>query len=128
MANGPVSFTAKTLKSAESSAEAEYAAAYQATRDIIFIRNLCSDLGYELYEKLPLAVDNEAAIKIAYNSGVTARNKHFERAFHLIRNEVTYQRLVLFHVRTRLQRADLFTKALDVDTFLRQRKTMLIEE
>ena len=125
MANGVVSYTSKTLKSAESTAEAEYAAAYQTTRDIMFLRNLISDLGYELMGRLPLAVDNDAARKIAYNHGTTARNKHFKRAWHLIREECTYQRQVIFHISTKLMRADLLTKALDSDTFLRLRAVLL---
>lgn len=117
IANGPVSYASKTLKSAESSAEAEYAAAYQGVRDIIFVRNLCEDLGFMLKGKLCLAVDNEAAVKIAYNHGVTARNKHFQRVFHLVREEINYQRLCIFHVRTHLQLADFLTKMLDPETF-----------
>ena len=70
--------------------------------------------------KLALAVDNEAAIKIAYNAGVTARNKHFKRVFHLVRQEITYQRLVIFHVGTKLQWADMFT-------FINNRRHLLRE-
>ena len=125
MSNGPISFASKTLKSAESSAEAEYAAAYQTTRDIMFIRNLCRDMGFELQGKLPLAVDNEAARKIAYNDGATARNKHFDRAFHLIREEISYLRLEIFWVSTKNQRADLFTKALWPSDFLLNRSHLL---
>ena len=92
---------------------------------MLFVRNLCSDLGFELKGKLPLAVDNEAAVKIAYNHGVTARNKHFDRVFHLVREEVTYQRFSVFHVRTHEQKADLFTKALDAATYLMNRKWLM---
>lgn len=125
MSNGPVSFAAKSLKSAESSAEAEYAAAYEATKDIKFIRNLCDDLGYTLTGDLILAVDNKAAIDIANNVGVTARNKHFDRVFHLIREEVQHLRLRLIHVSTDRQRADLHTKALSDFKFIECRKTHL---
>jgi hypothetical protein len=117
MANGPICTSSKSLKSAESTAEAEYAAAYQATREIIFIRNLCSDIGYPLQGDLLLAVDNKAAIDIAYNTGVTARTKHFKRVFHLIREEIAHLRLRVAHVGTKLQRADYYTKALDAETF-----------
>ena len=75
--------------------------------------------------KLCLAVDNEAAVKIAYNHGVTARNKHFKRVFHLIREEITFQRMCVFHVRTHLQLADLLTKMLDVDTYKRNRDALV---
>jgi len=110
------------LKSAESSAEAEYAAAYQATRDIIFVRNLCDDLGFTLHGTLILAVDNKAAIDIANNVGVTARNKHFDRVFHLIREQVQHLKLKLVHVKTDEQRADFYTKALSDFKFEQCRK------
>ena len=127
IAGGPVSYASKTLKSAESTAEAEYAAAYQGTRDVIFVRNLCEDLGFMLTGKLCIAVDNDAAVKIAYNHGVTARNKHFRRAFHLIREEVIYQRLNVFHLSTKLQLADFLTKILDPEGFRRNRDALLSE-
>ena len=113
MDNGPISYASKTLKSAESSAEAEYAAAYQATRDIIFVRHLCSDLGFEL----------KGSCHWLWITRL--RNKHFQRAFHLVREEVTYLRLNVFHVRTHEQKADLMTKALDVATFLANRKGLV---
>ena len=55
------------MQRAESSAEAEYSACYQATRDLIFMRNLCEDMGFPLTGQLPLAVDNQAAVKMSYN-------------------------------------------------------------
>jgi len=118
MSNGPISFASKTLKSAESTAEAEYAAAYQATRDVIFVRQLCDELGCTLHGELILAVDNKAAIDIANNAGVTARNKHFKRVFHLVREEVQHLRLRLVHVSTNAQRADMHTKSLGDGVFV----------
>ena len=79
----PVSFAAKRLKVvAMSSAEAEYAAAAYACKEIVFVRNVLSDLGFRITGPTVLAVDNQAAIKIAENAGVTARNKHFGDAIH----------------------------------------------
>ena len=117
MSNAPVSFVSKTLKSAASSAEAEYAAAYEASREIHFIRNLCDDLGFTLNGDLMLGVDNTAAIDIAYNMGTTARNKHFLRVFHNIRDDIMYGRITMLFVRTEEQRADMFTKALSKVSF-----------
>ena len=63
--------------------------------------------------------------KIAYNHGVTSRNKHFDRVFHLIREQVTYQKLEVFWVSTKHQRADLLTKAVDAATFVVNRGFLL---
>ena len=117
LGGGPVSWCAKTAKSADSSCEAEYTACSKCSRDIAFVRLVLSDLGYPLHGRLVIAVDSTAAIRVAKNRGVTARNKHFDRELHFIRNEVDHQRTVLCHVHTRDQRADLFTKPLDKTTF-----------
>ena len=114
----PVSFAAKLLKVvALSTAEAEYAAASQTCREIQFVRNVCRDLGITLHGDLVLAVDNEAAIKIANNAGVTGRNKHFTDAIHYFREMVECKSIYPAHVSTHLQRADGFTKALDNKKF-----------
>ena len=73
---GCVAFAAKRLKViAHSSAEAEYAASSYASKEVMFVRNVCSELELGIHGPVCLAVDNEAAIKIAHNKGVTGRNK-----------------------------------------------------
>ena len=69
-------------------------------------------MGITLHGDLVLAVDNEAAIKIANNAGVTGRNKHFTDAIHYFREMVECKAIYPAHVSTHLQRADGFTKAL----------------
>lgn len=114
----PVSFTSKHLKVvALSSAEAEYAAASYACKEIIFVRNVLSDIGFKLTKPTVLAVDNKAAIKIAENLGVTARNKHFVDAIHFFRHQVDHRLVVPTHVATKYQRADGFTKCLGKSMF-----------
>ena len=81
----PVSYASKRLKViAHSSAEAEYAAASYACREIVFVRNVLADLGFQVSGPTVLAVDNQAAIKIAENHGVTSRTKHFGDAIHYL--------------------------------------------
>ena len=122
---GPVSYCAKNAKSAHSSCEAEYSAAAAACRDVIFIRSVCDDLGWPLHGRLVLAVDNTAAINVATNLGVTSRNKHFDRETHFIREQVELRRIVLQHISTVKQVADVFTKDLDKTTFLRHEQQLM---
>ena len=122
MAGGVISYCSKNLKSAGSSAEAEYAAAAHAARELKFIRMLCSELGYEITGDVILGVDNEAAIGVASNAGVSQRNKHWERESHYIRECVDLGYISLVFVRTQYQLADLLTKSLDKTSFLNVRK------
>ena len=115
---GPVSFASKKLKVvALSSAEAEYAAAAYACKELQFVRNLCDFLGVKLHGPTIVAVDNQAAIKIAENMGVTGRNKHFEDAIHYFRHLVDHRVAAPVFVTTRNQCADGFTKPLDTTPF-----------
>ena len=120
---GPIAYSSRLLKIvADSSAEAEYAACSLCAKELVFIRELCRDMGFEVYGPIVMAVDNTAAIDIAQDVGVTKRNKHFERALHYIRREVSMLRAKLFYVPTDLQVGDIFTKILDNRTLLTHRK------
>ena len=122
---GVVSFASKFLKIiALSSAEAEYAGASQACREMAFVRHVCSDLGLELQGPLCLGVDNKAAIAICENAGVTGRNKHFDDSIHFTRDEYEYGRMRPVFVTTDRQRADGFTKPLEGSTFMNWRRTV----
>ena len=77
---------------------------------------MLSDLGFKLSGPTILAVDNQAAIKIAENIGVTARNKHFKDCLHYFRHQVEHKVVRPIFVTTKHQRADGFTKALDKST------------
>jgi len=123
LGGGPVAYSSRMLKIvADSSAEAEYAACSLCAKELVFVRELCRDMGFEIRGPISMGVDNTAAIDIAKDVGVTKRNKHFERALHYIRKEINMLRVLPFFVSTALQVADIFTKILDVKTFLMQRR------
>ena len=115
---GPVAFAAKRLKVvAHSSAEAEYAAASYTCKEVAFVRNVCDELQLRLHGPICLAVDNEAAIKIATNRGVTGRTKHFSDAIHYIRHMIDHLVVRVRYVSTNHQLADGFTKPLSKPLF-----------
>ena len=96
-----------------SSAEAEYAAASYSCKEVVFVRNLCDFLGVKLSHPTVVCVDNQAAIKIAENLGVTAKNKHFQDAIHYFRHLCDHRVVTPVFVTTNHQHADGFTKPLD---------------
>ena len=105
------------MTAALSSAEAEYAAASYACKECQFVRKVLSDVGFGPKDPVVLAVDNQAAIKIAENIGVTARTKHFIDAIHYFRHLVDHRLVTPTFVRTEFQRADGFTKPLEKSKF-----------
>ena len=115
---GPVAFAAKRLKVvAHSSAEAEYAAASYTCKEVAFVRNVCAELALGISGPVCLAVDNEAAIKIAENRGVSGRTKHFSDAIHYIRHMIDHLIVRVRFVSTHFQMADGFTKPLGKKDF-----------
>ena len=68
-------------------------------------------------EKIPLLCDNESAIKIAHNPVQHSRTKHIDIRHHFLRDHVQHEDIVISHVRTEDQLADIFTKPLDEKRF-----------
>ena len=85
------------------------------------MRNVLSELNVKLHGPIVLAVDNRAAIKISEQRGVTKLTKHFDFAVHRIRDEVEHNRVRCTFVETYYQTADIFTKPLGDQVFVRHR-------
>jgi hypothetical protein len=67
--------------------------------------------------QVPLLCDNESAIKIAYNPCEYSRTKHIDIRHHFLRDHAIKGDIVISHVRTNKQLADIFTKTLDEKRF-----------
>ena len=91
----------------------------------MFVRNLCKDLGVKISGPSVVCVDNQAAISIAENLGVTARNKHFQDAIHYFRHLVDHRVASPVFVTTKNQRADGFTKPLEGEKYKSWRSWLL---
>ncbi|GAU32405.1 hypothetical protein TSUD_220940 [Trifolium subterraneum] len=74
-----------------------------------------------------LKVDNMSAIDLAKNPIAHGRSKHIEMRFHYLREQVGNGKLKLEHCKTDLQVADVLTKAVTVETFIRLRNLMCVK-
>jgi hypothetical protein len=83
------------------------------------------DYGYTL-NHVPLLCDNESAIKIAYNPCEHYRIKHIDIRHHFLRDHVIKRDIVISHVRTNKQLADIFIKPLDERRFRKLRSELNI--
>jgi hypothetical protein len=66
---------------------------------------------------IPLICDNESSIKIAYNPYEHSRTKHIDIRHHFLRDHAIKGDIVISHVGTNDQLADIFTKLLDEKRF-----------
>nr|GEX64176.1 retrotransposon protein, putative, Ty1-copia subclass [Tanacetum cinerariifolium] len=106
--------SAKQIIFATSSAEAEYIAAFYASKEAVWVRKFISGLGVvpTIEEPISMYCDNTGAIVIANESGITKGARHFCAKVHYLREVIEFGDIKLEKVHTDGNLADLFTKAL----------------
>ena len=101
-----------------STAEAEYVAACQATKEILWARKLVRDFGYTLDTPTVIWEDNQSCIRISENPEMFQRTKHIDIQHHMTRDNVKKGNVVLKYVPSEDQAADMLTKALTKEEIL----------
>lgn len=77
--------------------------------------------------RVSLCIDNRSAIDLAKNPVFHGRSKHIDIRFHFIRGCVERGEVILKHVSSHEQRADVLTKALTTIKFEKLRKLLGVE-
>nr|GEX74955.1 retrotransposon protein, putative, Ty1-copia subclass [Tanacetum cinerariifolium] len=97
-----------------SSAKAEYIAAFDASKEAVWVRKFISGLGIVLTIEEPISMncDNTGAITIANEKGITEGARHFRAKVHYLREVIEYGDVKLEKVHTYDNLADPFTNAL----------------
>jgi hypothetical protein len=93
--------------------KAEYVTVGIYCAQLIWMRQTLKDYGY-IMNHIPLLCDNESAIKIAFNPSEHSRTKHIDIRHHFLRDHAIKGDILILHVGTNDQLADIFTKPLDV--------------
>jgi hypothetical protein len=96
-----------------STTEAEYVAACFGGREIMWLRNLLTELGFNLNGSSRLQVDNQSAISVAKNPQHHRRMRHLDLAFYWLRDAVEVGKISVDYIPTAEMPADLLTKALE---------------
>ena len=140
LAGGPISWTSRQQVSvALSTMEAEYMGACAATQDAMWLKLLLQDLGmggdnkaivinederveFKASSKsdadpITLHEDNKACIAFSKNPGDFRRSKHIDVRYHYVRERVEAEDVELVYIKTNVQLADMFTKALTAIQF-----------
>mgnify|MGYP000170283911 FL=1 len=114
-AGGAVSWQSRLQKSvALSTIEAEYMAAVEAGKELIWMRNFLNELGMKQKEFL-LHCDSQSAIHLAKNVAYHSRTKHIQRRYHWLREKVEEGEFTLVKIHTDDNGSDMLTKNLPMD-------------
>ena len=109
----PVSWKSKSNRCVTlSSTEAEYYAASEAAKELLFISNIIEGMNDKQRLSLPmtLRMDNTGAIYIANNQTTGPRTKHIDIRTHYVRNMIIDGLIKTLFVKSEDNTADIFTK------------------
>ncbi|KAG6408832.1 hypothetical protein SASPL_131857 [Salvia splendens] len=104
-----------------STCEAEYVAATFSVCHAIWLRSLLSELGWPQKEPTTICVDNKSAIALSKNPVFHNRSKHIDTSYHYIRECIANQEIQVEYVKSQDQVADIFTKPLNHEDFIKIR-------
>lgn len=107
-----------------SSCEAEFMAATAAACQAIWIRNMLCQVTGKSIGPVTIYIDNKSAIDLAKNSVFHGRSKHIDIRYHFIRQYVERGEIVVKHISSEGQKADILTKALATVKFERMRSLL----
>ena len=96
----------------QSTAEAEYIATATVANQALWIRKLLTYLNMEQTGSTQVFVDSQAAISIASNPVFHGKTKRFKIKFYFLREIQHDGEVTLIHCKTKVQNADILTKAL----------------
>ncbi len=113
LSGGAVSWMSKQQSTvASSSTHAEYIAAAEASKELVWLRRLLSELRKGTSEPTPLHIDNRAADLLARNPVNHGATKHIDVRYHFIRECIADRSIDLKLIGTNDMAADLLTKSL----------------
>jgi hypothetical protein len=109
--NGAISwYSGKQKGISTSTAEAEYIALSNATKEAIFLRHLLSEFANAEYGPVVIYEDNQAALAIAKNPVLHSKTKHIDVCYHFTREAVSSGQIRLDYCNTKAMTADILTK------------------
>jgi hypothetical protein len=113
LAGGAISWSSKRQSTvAQSTLEAEYMAAASATKEVLWLRKMMSDIGQTPAVPTVIWCDNQGTIATSKDDAFHPRTKHIDQKYHLVREKVEGGDITVVHKPTTEMAADFLTKSL----------------
>lgn len=106
---------------ADSTCYAEYIALHESSHEAIFLRQLLDCLAFPCRGSTPIHCDNDAATCLAEDQVLHSEVKHIRVKLHSIRDNIAFGDVQILRVRSEDNLADILTKPLSRNDFLRLR-------
>jgi hypothetical protein len=97
-------------RTSSSSTEAEYRALHEACRECIWLTRILDELGYSHTAPIIIFEDNTSTIAATQNPVAHSKLKHLDTIYHQIRDFIADGQVIVTHIETEFQLADLLTK------------------
>ena len=107
-----------------SSTEAEYIATASCACRAVWLKRVLEKLGQNQDKSTIIRCDSSSAIKLSKNPVMHSRSKHIDVCFHFLRELTKVGTVELVHCGTQEQLADVMTKPLKLDAFLKLRELL----
>ncbi|KAI0923982.1 hypothetical protein AcV5_010529 [Taiwanofungus camphoratus] len=107
-----------------STTEAEYIAAVEAGKEILWMRNILTEFGYTIDMPSTLYIDNQSSLSVTKNPEHHGRMKHLDLRFYWLRDTVETGIITTEYMPTKLMVADVLTKALTIPQLVWCRQMM----
>ena len=110
-----------------STTEAEYISLSESSREAVWLKGICEELGFK-QQAAEIYCDSHSAIYLAKNSMFHERTKHVRVKYNFIRELVAHGFVKVLKIHTSENPADALTKVLPGEKFSGHVKTMNISE
>ena len=129
MSNAAVAWSSKKQPVVTlSTTEAEYVAAAACACQSIWMKEVLVSLNQDQLNGITILCDDTSSIKLSRNPVFHGRSKHIKFRFHFLRDLVRDGEVELLHCGTQEQIADIMTKPLKLDAFLKLRTMLGVRE
>ena len=110
-----------------SSTESEYIALAHGGKEAVWISRMYQELGSMENDTICLKTDSQSAMKLAKNPEYHDKTKHIDIRHHYIRKLIETEQVDLAHLPDTIQPADILTKSVVKETFIRKRGFMGVQ-
>ena len=107
-----------------STTEAEYIAAANCATQAVWLRRMLGELQHQQNGPTTIYCDNKSTIALTKNPMFHGRSKHIDIKHHYIRELVKDKEIVVEYCASEYQVADIFTKSLKADLFLKLKRKL----
>jgi hypothetical protein len=123
----PISWSSKKQRTvALSTCEAELYALCEAVKEILWLKGLMDELGLKTPSPSIVHCDNQSTVQVSKNGVKSERTKHIDVKYNFIVDTISSGVIKSQWISTTQQQADLFTKPLPSEVFIRFRSQLMM--